>query len=352
MAAAASAKRDSSKERLAASIRQLRRYIDAVPTKNARILQQKMDRVKEDRDLLVSDHHVYGQKAETLLESPEMRTYIEKPTDDAIDILDEAELLIEGFEEERDTNMNTLNSTAKKAQDIATGKIEISSNINVVREAINKLLQVVVKESPTDADASYVRSIMSDIELRERELTSSWHNIHPLLAAGEIQAYTTEETTVRKEIYDARSKGQEFITSIQPTDESLAIRRTSTPLNDSGARRFSNMEKMKAPKFSGKIRDFARFKSDFQEIVVGNCRDADQQRYVLKEQCLENEAKNLVRNIDDLDEIWERLSETYGDSIQIKHGARIYWLGGQTEARSAENRGRAAPESKPRSGFA
>ena len=37
---------------------------------------------------------------------------------------------------------------------------------------------------------------------------------------------------------------------------------------------------------------------------------------MLKEQCLQSEAYELVKNLDDLDDIWNRLSDKYGDSIQ------------------------------------
>ena len=39
--------------------------------------------------------------------------------------------------------------------------------------------------------------------------------------------------------------------------------------------------------------------------------------YVLKERCLQNEAYELVKNINDLSSIWDRLTDKYGDNIQI-----------------------------------
>ena len=39
--------------------------------------------------------------------------------------------------------------------------------------------------------------------------------------------------------------------------------------------------------------------------------------YILKEKCLTNEARDLVKNIDNLKDIWERLAARYGDNIQI-----------------------------------
>ena len=39
--------------------------------------------------------------------------------------------------------------------------------------------------------------------------------------------------------------------------------------------------------------------------------------FILKEKCLTNEAHELVKNIDSLDAIWDRLAARYGDNIQI-----------------------------------
>ena len=74
---------------------------------------------------------------------------------------------------------------------------------------------------------------------------------------------------------------------------------------------------MKPPKFSGDIRDFARFKADFKKIVESEHRDQIHQIYVMKECCLQGKSHDLVRNLDNLSDIWERLTEKYGDTTEI-----------------------------------
>ena len=45
--------------------------------------------------------------------------------------------------------------------------------------------------------------------------------------------------------------------------------------------------------------------------------DPMHQVYVLKETCLHGSAYELVRNLDDLDEIWKRLSKRFGNCLDI-----------------------------------
>ena len=76
-------------------------------------------------------------------------------------------------------------------------------------------------------------------------------------------------------------------------------------------------EKMQNPKFSGDIRLFARFRSNFEKIVVPTCPDKYQQAYIIKRTCLQGECKKLVENLGDIDKIWERLEDRYGNTTEI-----------------------------------
>ena len=76
-------------------------------------------------------------------------------------------------------------------------------------------------------------------------------------------------------------------------------------------------EKMSYPTFSGNIRTFARFKKDFTKIVIPFYSDEYGRAYVLKESCLKGKAKALVENIDDIDDIWDRLEAKYGEKLDL-----------------------------------
>ena len=93
-------------------------------------------------------------------------------------------------------------------------------------------------------------------------------------------------------------------------NESTTITRTSTS-------KIHKLPRIKPPKFSGGIRDFARFKGDFERIVESEYEDEVHQVYVMKDPCLDGEALNLVRNLQTHEEIWKRLSNRYGNAIDV-----------------------------------
>ena len=101
-AARAQAVRASADEKLESEIRQLRRYLDGAnqdrSNLNQRILQQKMQKVSVAKDELINAHHLYGEKSEILLSDQAMRDFIQPKSDNAIDILGEAEAITDDLE--------------------------------------------------------------------------------------------------------------------------------------------------------------------------------------------------------------------------------------------------------------
>ena len=72
------------------------------------------------------------------------------------------------------------------------------------------------------------------------------------------------------------------------------------------------LERMKMPSFSGEIRDYPRFKSDFKKHVMPSLKSKESSAYVLKS-CLSAEPLSVVKNVDeDIDDMWERLDDKYG----------------------------------------
>ena len=77
------------------------------------------------------------------------------------------------------------------------------------------------------------------------------------------------------------------------------------------------LERMKLPSFSGDLREYPRFKYEFDKFVKPSVKDDDEAIYVLKS-CLSKEALAHVKNVDDnLDEMWKRLEDRYGRTSLI-----------------------------------
>ena len=76
------------------------------------------------------------------------------------------------------------------------------------------------------------------------------------------------------------------------------------------------LEKVKMPSFTGEIRDYPRFKTDFERQVMPTI-SIENAPYILRS-CLSKKAANTVKSIDDdLDAMWKRLDEKYGDPAKV-----------------------------------
>ena len=77
------------------------------------------------------------------------------------------------------------------------------------------------------------------------------------------------------------------------------------------------METMKYPSFSGELRRYTKFQTDFMKHVMPSVPSKESAAYVLKS-CLEGRAKELVHNTDDnIENMWSRLDEKYGDLSKV-----------------------------------
>ena len=76
------------------------------------------------------------------------------------------------------------------------------------------------------------------------------------------------------------------------------------------------LEKIRLPSFNGQIRDYPRFRYDFENYVLPKVDEKDVP-YVLKN-CLVGEAHDLVKNVeDDTSIIWNRIEEKYGRPSKV-----------------------------------
>ena len=76
------------------------------------------------------------------------------------------------------------------------------------------------------------------------------------------------------------------------------------------------MEKVKRLSFSGSIKEYLQFETDFQKHVMPTISETNVP-YVLRS-CLSNEPPERVKNVDDdLKEMWARLDEKCGDPAKV-----------------------------------
>lgn len=83
--------------------------------------------------------------------------------------------------------------------------------------------------------------------------------------------------------------------------------RQQTHASSSGLR----LERLKFQSFSGNLRKYPKFKSDFVKYILPAYK-TDQAAFVLKSY-LDDNVKEQVESLDDINEIWVRLDKKYGD---------------------------------------
>ena len=76
------------------------------------------------------------------------------------------------------------------------------------------------------------------------------------------------------------------------------------------------LEKMRLPSFNGNIRDYPKFRSDFDNYVMPKLEPKDIP-FVLKS-CFIGQAYETIKNVeDDVDVIWQRIDEKYGRPSKV-----------------------------------
>ena len=315
---AAHYKRASCEEKLNSSIRQLKRYIEKPDQALARVLQQKIDKVDVDREELVASHHSFCEKSNSDITEQVNRDYIDPKVDAAVDLVDEAEALMETLTTQKETEERTRTDNAKKESELSTFRLKSESQLEVLESALASLTLHIANEEPNLSNADFAEATARDIKEREEELLDSWRQVRSLLAVQtDVDAVTVKEAKIRGLVYDGCSKAQLFISKARAQSVSDDTASTTSSASSTHHQSSTKLEKMQPPKFSGNIRDYARFKANYEAIVKPSYEDELHQMYILKEKCLTNEAHELVKNIDNLDDIWDRLAARYGDNIQI-----------------------------------
>ena len=200
-----------------------------------------------------------------------------------------------------------------------SAKLDVGGKETLLLRTLAELDKIVALTDPSEEDVVMVELILDDIHRIEEYIIKSWNTMKMMLPnKDEIQKVIQAETDTKLLILKKNVHAKSFISKYKralptlPSDVSTRLMSSSSDKNGT-----VKLEKMKPPKFSGNIRNFARFKTDFESVVIPAYDDPIHQVYVLKETCLQGSAYELVRNLDNIDDIWKRLSERYGDCLDI-----------------------------------
>ena len=316
---AARNKRSASASTLTESIRELEKYKEGEYI-SKRLLEQKLNSVIAAKEDLIIKHYSYAEKSNKELDTEELLEYLRPKLDQCIDIIDEVSIMSEDLEnknkeeksiEKAMTSSNTAEKT--RADKLAVAEMQALVDEEILLDNVRRMTEIIsATERANKEGGILVEALLQEVDGLLEDQIKSWNHMKSLTTDDEkLKPIFKRENEIKKLI----SRGLVFVRTFNCSESTkIAVKEEyHGRVEDDRVR----LEKMKVPTFGGDIRSFARFKADFKAIVAPSYLNKTHQKYVLKENCLYGEVQRLVENIDDVDVIWKRLQEKYGDNIEI-----------------------------------
>ena len=341
---AARRERDIAAKELTDAIRQAEKYI-AAPNPNGRLLRQRISRIEERELRLRECHYTYLDKAKISINDETESKYLVDLADKALDCSDKCQDLIP-----EDTpaappappatvdaatiaathaNTATTSSEPDKKTRCKLIKREIAMDEKFADQLVVKLNEIL--DSPdVDSQEDIIGSVKShDDKLSETlaNLDKSWKSLMSVIDTDDEEEESTRINNTRMKFQGTHTKAIKLIEKQKSTSEVARLAEqvetssvTADSVQSNNSTRAHSMvrpEKMKLPNFSGDIRHYASFKKDFKQIVQPFYVEDMHQVFVMKQSCLSGDPKSLVANLEDMNLIWKRLDDKYGDKLDL-----------------------------------
>ena len=189
--------------------------------------------------------------------------------------------------------------------EIKRAKRAVKFERSTLRSRIQNLDSALLEASAT---ASVIHDTQTDMKMQlEKYLSVQRELIVQLSDDDEADQEMLVTEKMQAMCVDVSVKASKIIQEKTPKDTNLIPKPSS---NQGGLE--LRLERMKLPHFSGEIRDYPRFKHEFEKYVMPSIKRKAEAVYVLKS-CLDKEALELVKNIDDnIENVWSRLEDRYG----------------------------------------
>jgi hypothetical protein len=289
MAAQALGSRTSAAAVLAETVRDATRYKDK-PNPNLRLLQLKVDKLLADKGELFKKHLMYGELSKKELNDEEMSSYITPLMDSASDIADELYIMIDNLETTASNQQKAadeVNIQAEKTNEMQVIELQCDADESALNETINDISAIYNDVNKTEKDdAILVQSYLDQIEELTQGFQKHWGVLKLHYRDDKLTAFITKQQQLKKTIADTTVKALCFIKKFNP--EVAAQPKPGSTHGDASSVYSMHgdfhlkTEKVNNPHFSGDIRSFARFKSDFDDFVVPKYPNEKHQVYVLR----------------------------------------------------------------------
>ena len=238
-----------------------------------------------------------------------MKEFLTEKIDAAEDILNDALNILDEF--------TASDVEGNKQIEITMFKRDTVRNEELVLFVIDEISKILAVEIPTDDNVINVETFLSELKEKEKSLMLSFASLKTMLDEDTAEEYSKKEISLKMTLSKMYAEMKLFIKKNSESIDDNLNKSELKDVKDIRSKASIRLEKIKPPTFSGNIRNFARFKADFEAIIKPAYEDEMYISYVLKKSCLFGNAYELVKNLEREDEIWRRLEEKYGDTIDI-----------------------------------
>ena len=286
-----------------------------------RLMTVKLKKLNDAKDELLEKHFTYAEKSGKDVDSEELKDWLNPQIDAAIDLADEVFIIIDEYEENvsvtrvaEENNLAEAEANQKKRNESVILEKQCESTEKLIKDTIEVMLVIVNDDTKnTIEDKDLVTAHLKEIDGFLATQTKSWNELMISFVddVHKLAEICEREQTLKQYVSERRLLAFTFV---EAGKEKHTPEKNDTTRSDPS---LIHLQKIKPPTFSGNIRTFANFKSAFKNIVEPRYPDKLYQAYILKENCLSGEAKSIIENIVDVDKIWERLQDKYGNHLEI-----------------------------------
>ena len=234
---------------------------------------------------------------------------------------DDTSNMIKNYVKDTRVRIQDLRSRSKKEEEERTSSYQREKSDQVKREKVVKAKYVfdniIERLSSLEAKCSVDLELLSDPDLlcRKRDMKSLDSNFNDILdritklSEHNPNEFSETEDYLRQ-VSERKSDLKSLLESFKSNLETELLARDLTEEKLKNASALG----IHIPKFKGydSVLDFYTFKSEFEKLVVPHVR-ANLLPDYLRNNYLDGQALQLVKEIHDLDDIWIRLKESYGD---------------------------------------
>ena len=203
---------------LSEAIRQAGRYLKSHQP-STRIIQQKIQKIREREDEFKRYHFAYHEKAKIEVDSDDSMKYLQEKLDSAEDIIDECMLYVEERElatreEEQKSSEASSRDAERRKTDCLYQKCltEVSIDERIAVDICKKVQTLLRDEETTTSNSVLMKTYLESLAEVQDSLKRSWGEMMAISAEGEDQTKFAEEVfSTKTAIQDAMSTAVVFV---------------------------------------------------------------------------------------------------------------------------------------------